>query len=118
MITIKPIHNDDDLAQAFERIEALWDAETSTLEGDELDILTMLVERYEAAHYPMPPSDPIASIKFMMEQKGLVQKDLVPFIGSASKTSEVLNHKRPLSMNMVKRLHHGLNTPYDCLLAY
>lgn len=55
MITIKPIHNDDDLAQAFERIEALWDAETSTLEGDELDILTMLVERYEAAHYPMPP---------------------------------------------------------------
>lgn len=118
MITVKPIHNDDDLALAFERIEVLWGAEAGTPEGDELDILTMLVERYEDSHYPMPPSDPIASIKFMMEQKGLTQKDLIPFIGSASKTSEVLNHKRPLSMNMVKRLHGGLNIPYDCLLAY
>ena len=117
MITVKPIHNDDDLALAFERIEALWGAEKGTLQGDELDILALLVERYEEKHYPLPPSDPIASIKFMMEQKGLTQKDLIRFIGSASKTSEVLNHKRPLSMNMVKRLHGGLNIPYDCLLA-
>lgn len=118
MITVKPIHNDDDLALAFERIEVLWGAEPGTLAGDELDLLVMMVERYEEAHYPMPPSDPVASIKFMMEQKGLTQKDIIPLIGSASKTSEVLNHKRPLSINMVKRLHSGLNIPYDCLLAH
>ncbi len=117
MITVKPIHNDADLASALSRIETLWGAERGTLDGDELDILSLLVERYEELHYPMPPSDPIASIKFIMEQRGLSQKDLIPFIGSASKTSEVLNHKRPLSINMVKRLHHGLNIPYDCLLA-
>ncbi len=117
MITVKPIHNDEDLAQALERIDVLWRARVGTSEGDELDILTMLVERYEDAHYPIPPSDPVAAIKFMMEQKGLTQKDLVQYLGSPSKASEVLNRKRPLSINMVKRLHHGLNIPYGCLLA-
>lgn len=117
MIIVKPIHNDEDLSQTLERISELWGAAIGTPEGDELDILTMLVERYEEAHYPMPPSDPVAAIKFMMEQKGLTQKDLVQYLGSPSKASEVLNRKRSLSINMVKRLHHGLNIPYGCLLA-
>ena len=117
MISVKPIHNDEDLSQALERIDVLWGAEVGTLEGDELDILTMQIERYEDAHYSMPPSDPVAAIKFMMEQKGLTQKDLVQYLGSPSKISEILNRKRPLSINMVKRLHHGLNIPYGCLLA-
>lgn len=117
MITVKPIHNDADLSQALERIGELWGAVVGTPEGDELDILAMLVERYEDVHFPMPPSDPVAAIKFMMEQKGLTQKDLVQYLGSPSKTSEVLNRKRPLSINMVKRLHQGLGIPYGCLLA-
>lgn len=117
MISVQPIHNDGDLSQALERIDALWGASVGTPEGDELDILTMLVERYEDVHYALPPSDPVAAIKFMMEQKGLTQKDMVQYLGSASKTSEVLNRKRPLSINMVKRLHQGLNIPYGCLLA-
>jgi HTH-type transcriptional regulator / antitoxin HigA len=117
MISIKPIHNDGDLSQALERIDALWGATVGSPKGDELDILTLLVERYEDANYPMPPSDPVAAIKFMMEQKGLTQKDMVQYLGSPSKASEVLNRKRPLSINMVKRLHTGLSIPYDCLLA-
>ena len=117
MISVKPIHNDDDLSQALERIGELWGAKVGTPEGDELDILAMLVERYEDAHYSMPPSDPVEAIKFMMEQKGLTQKDMVQYLGSPSKASEVLNRKRPLSINMVKRLHQGLNIPYGCLLA-
>lgn len=117
MISVNPIHNDEDLSQALELINELWGAKVGTPEGDELDILAMLVERYEDAHYSMPPSDPVAAIKFMMEQKGLTQKDMVQYLGSASKASEVLNRKRPLSINMVKRLHQGLKIPYGCLLA-
>lgn len=117
MISVNPIHNDEDLSQALERINELWGAKIGTPEGDELDILAMLVERYEDANYSMPPSDPVAAIKFMMEQKGLTQKDMVQYLGSSSKTSEILNRKRPLSINMVKRLHQGLNIPYGCLLA-
>ena len=117
MISVNPIHNDDDLSQALERIGELWGAKIGTPEGDELDILAMLVERYEDANYSMPPSDPVAAIKFMMEQKGLTQKDMVQYLGSPSKASEVLNRKRPLSINMVKKLHQGLSIPYGCLLA-
>lgn len=113
---IKPIRDENDLNATLERISELWGAAIGTPQGDELEILTILVQRYEDAHHAIPPSDPIKAIKFMMAQKGLQQKDLVPFIGSPSKISEVLNHKRPLSMAMVKRLHNGLAIPYDCLL--
>lgn len=116
-ISVQPIHNDVDLEKALARIEALWGAEIGTPAGDELDILCLLVERYEDIHYPMPDNDAINAIKFQMEQQNLKQKDLIPFIGSASKVSEVLNRKRPLSLSMIKQLHKGLKIPYEQLMA-
>lgn len=117
MITISPIHNDDDLQATFERIDELWGSPVGTPEGDELDILLMMAKKYEDVHYPMPDSDAINAIKFQMEQNNLKQRDLVPFIGSAGKVSEVLNRKRPLSLNMIKQLHKGLHIPYENLMA-
>ena len=115
-MNIRLIHNDDDLTAAFERLEILWGAEIGTLEGDELDVLAMLIERYENEHYPIGPSDPIEAIKFRMEQQGLSQKDLIPYIGTSGRVSEVLSRKRSLSLRMMKRLHDGLNIPYESLM--
>jgi HTH-type transcriptional regulator/antitoxin HigA len=86
-------------------------------DGDELEVLVMLVERYESQYQPMPPSDPIEAIKFRMDQQGLTARDLEPYIGSSGRVSEVLNGKRRLSLAMVKRLHDGLHIPYESLLS-
>ena len=77
----------------------------------------MLVEKFEDEHYPIGPSDPVEAIKFRMELQGLTLRDLEPFIGSSGRVSEVLNRKRRLSLRMVKRLHDGLNIPYESLMA-
>ncbi|GHT87458.1 transcriptional regulator [Betaproteobacteria bacterium] len=114
---IKPIRNEQDLAAAFARLDVLWGVKTGTQEGDELEILTMLIEKYEDEHYPMPPSDPVEAIKFRMDQQGLTPRDLEPFIGSSGRVSEVLNRKRKLSLGMIKRLHEGLRIPYENLLS-
>ncbi|GHU37338.1 transcriptional regulator [Betaproteobacteria bacterium] len=114
---IKPIRSEQDLAAAFARLDVLWGAKLGTQEGDELEILTVLIEKYEDEHYPMPPSDPIEAIKFRMDQQGLTPRDLEPFIGSSGRVSEVLNHKRKLSLGMIRRLHEGLNIPYENLLS-
>ncbi len=116
-MNIKPIRSDDDLAAAFARMEQLWGAEIGTPEGDELEVLAVLIEKYEDEHYPMPPSDPIEAIKFRMDQQGLTSRDLEPYIGSSGRVSEVLNRKRKLSLAMIKRLHDGLRIPYESLLA-
>ena len=84
---------------------------------DELDVLMLLVEKYEEEHYPIPPSDPVEAIKFLMEQKGLTRKDLEPYLGTRARVSEVLNKKRNLTLPMIKKLHEGLNIPYNCLIA-
>jgi HTH-type transcriptional regulator/antitoxin HigA len=115
-MNIRLIHNDDDLTVAFERLETLWGAAAGTPEGDELDILAMLIERYENEHYPIGHSDPIEAIKFRMEQQGLCQKDLIPYIGTSGRVSEVLSRKRSLTLRMMKRLHDGLNIPYESLM--
>lgn len=114
---IKPIRSQEDLTAAFARIEQLWGADIGSPEGDELEILALLIEKYEDEHYPMPPSDPIEAIKFRMDQQGLTPRDLEPFIGTSGLVSEVLNRKRKLSLSMIKRLHHGLRIPYESLLA-
>jgi len=114
---IKPIRNQEDLTAAFVRVEQLWGAEIGSPEGDELEILALLIEKYEDEHYPMPPSDPIEAIKFRMDQQGLTPRDLEPFIGTSGRVSEVLNRKRKLSLSMIKRLHDGLRIPYESLLA-
>jgi HTH-type transcriptional regulator/antitoxin HigA len=116
-MNIKPIRSDDDLAAAFARMEQLWGAEIGTPDGDELEVLAVLIEKYEDEHYPMPPSDPIEAIKFRMDQQGLTSRDLEPYIGSSGRVSEVLNRKRKLSLAMIKRLHDGLRIPYESLLA-
>ncbi len=113
---LKPINNKTELKKALIRIDELWGAKQNTVKGDELDVLMLLVEKYEEEHYPIPPSDPIEAIKFLMEQKALTRKDLEPYLGSRARVSEVLNKKRNLTLPMIKRLHDGLNIPYNCLI--
>jgi len=112
----KVIKNDREYEAALERIEALMDAAPNTPEGDELELLTTLVELYEEKRFPIDLPDAIEAIRFRMEQAGLKQQDLVPHIGSRSKVSEVLSGKRPLSLKMIRALHKGLGIPAEVLL--
>jgi HTH-type transcriptional regulator/antitoxin HigA len=114
---LKPIRNDRELKRALKRIDELWGAKPGTPKGDELDVLMLIVEKYEEEHYAIPASDPIEAIKFLMEQKGLARKDIEPYIGTSGRVSEVLSGKRNLTLSMIKKLHEGLNIPYDCLIA-
>ncbi len=116
-MNLKPVKSKTQLNQALKRIDELWGAKHNTDKGDELDILVLLVEKYEEEHYPIPPSDPIEAIKFLMEQKALTRKDLEPYLGTRARVSEVLNKKRNLTLPMIKKLHEGLNIPYNCLIT-
>ena len=98
------------------RIETIFDAEPGTAEGDELDLLTLLVEKYEEVAYPIGLPDPVGAIRFRMDQQGLKPKDLVPYIGNKSKVSEVLSGQRPLSISMIRKLVAGLEIPAEVLL--
>ncbi|MDD5716849.1 MAG: DNA-binding protein [Sulfuricurvum sp.] len=116
-MNIFPIRTEEDYDKALARIDTLMNADIGTAEGDELDILVTLIEAYEAKYYPMPVCDPVEAIKFRMEQMGLEPKDLTPIIGSRSKVSEVLNHKRQLSIAMIRNLHARLHVPYESLIG-
>ncbi len=113
---LKPIRNDRELNRALKRIDDLWGAKPGTPKGDELDVLMLLVEKYEDENYAIPASDPIEAIKFLMEQNSLSRKDLEPYIGASGRVSEVLSRKRNLTLAMIKKLHKGLNIPYECLI--
>ncbi len=113
---IKPIHNEADYQLALSRVESLWGAKEDTPEGDELDILMVLVEAYENKNYSMPPSDPVDAIFFLMDQMHLNRKDLEPFLGAKSRVSEVLNRRRSLTLHQIVNLHKGLNIPYESLI--
>jgi len=93
------------------------DPEPDSENGDILELLTLLISNYEDIHYPIDFPDPVSAIKFRMDQEGLTQKDLIPYIGSKSKVSEVLGEKRPLSLRMIRTLHENLEIPYDVLLG-
>ncbi len=110
------IKNEKDHDTALSRIEQLMDAKSGTAEMDELELLTALVEMYEERHFPINPPDPVDAIKFRMEQLGLVQKDMVPYFGTKSKVSEVLNGKRPLSLAMMRSLNKSLGISAEVLL--
>jgi len=114
---LKPVKNDRELNRALKRIDELWGAKTNTPKGDELDILMLLVEKYEGEHYAIPASDPIEAIKFLMEQNSLSRKDLEPYIGTSGRVSEVLGRKRNLTLAMIRKLHEGLKIPYESLIA-
>jgi HTH-type transcriptional regulator/antitoxin HigA len=113
---IRPIKNENDYEEALAEIERLFDAARDTPESDRLDILITLVEAYEVEHYPIPAPDPIEAIKYYMESRGLTRSDLEPYIGSRARVAEVLNRKRPLSLQMIRRLWEGLGIPADVLL--
>lgn len=116
MISVKLIKNDEDYKKVLNRIDAIFDAEPNTQEGEELELLVTLVELYEKETYPIEAPDPISAIKFRMEQLGLKNNDLIPYIGSKSKVSEVLSGKRQLSLNMIRKLHETFHIPAEVLI--
>ena len=113
---IRPIRTEADYEAALAEIERLFCAAPDTPEGDYLDVLTTLVEAYEAQHHAIPEPDPVEAIKYHMESRGLSRADLEPFIGSRARVTEVLNRKRPLSLNMIRRLYTGLGIPANVLV--
>ncbi len=115
-MTYKVIKTEGDYQRALARIDELMDAEPNTPEGDELELLVTLVELYEEKKYPIDIPGSVEAIKFRMEQLSINQQALVPFLGSKSKVSEVLNKKRPLSLSMMRALHKGLGIPAEILL--
>jgi len=113
---IKSIKTRKDHKRALREIDRLMDAKPNTPEGDRLDVLATLVEAWEDEHEPIEPPDPIEAIRFAMEQRGISRRDLEPFIGSRARVAEVLNHKRSLTLPMIRRLHEGLGIPAEVLI--
>ena len=115
-MNLKPIKSEQDYETALERLEVIFDALPGTEESDELEILGMLIEKYEKEHYPMDLPDPIEAIKFRMEQMGYTQNDLAEMIGLKSRASEILNRKRKLSLEMIRTLTQKLHIPSEVLI--
>jgi HTH-type transcriptional regulator / antitoxin HigA len=113
---LRPVRNEADYEAALAEVELLWGAALGTPEGDRLDILATLIDVYEAKHYPIDPPDPIEAIKFRMEQQGLTRKDLEPIFGARNRTSEILNRKRGLSIEMIRALHERLGISAEVLI--
>ena len=116
LMEINPIKTDADYQAALKEIETLMMSELGSPEGEKLDVLVTLVEAYERKHYPLDLPDPVEAIKFEMEQKGLTIKDLEPMIGKSNRVYEILNHKRPLTLKMIWRLHEQLGIPAESLI--
>ena len=114
---IRPIRTEADYEAALAEIEALFNTAPETPEGDRLEILTTLVEAYEDQHYSIPEPDPIEALYYYMESRDLSRKDLAMYIGSRARVSEVLNRKRPLTLNMIRKLHTGLGIPAEVLIT-
>ena len=115
-MNIKPIKNNKDYEQALARLEVIFDSKKGTDQGDELEILGMLIENYENEKFPVGFPDPIEAIKFRMEQLGYTQTDLANVLGLKSRASEILNRKRKLSLEMIRQLHERLNIPTEVLI--
>ena len=113
---IKAIKTEKDYNQALERLEVIFDAKLGSPEGDELEVLGILIDQYENEHFPIGLPDPIEAIKFRMEQMGYNQNDLANIVGLKSRASEILNRKRKLSLEMIRQLHERLNIPTDVLI--
>lgn len=114
-MNIQPVKNEENYELALTRVGELINAEPDTLEGDELDMLVTLIEAYEEKNHPIEVPDPIEAIRFRMEQYGMSNKDLVQYIGSTGRVSEILNYKRGLSMTMIRNLNAGLKIPLESL---
>jgi len=115
---IKPIRSEADYQAALKEIEKLMGTQPGTPEGDQLDVLVTLVEAYEAKHFPIPePDDPVQVLEYYLESRGLTRSDLIPYLGSKERVSEVLHRKRGLSLQMIQRLHAGLGIPAELLIG-
>lgn len=112
----KVLKTEADYQEALAYVETLMDAQPGSLEVEELELFSILIEKYEEEHYPIDLPDPIAALEFRMEQQGLTRKDLERYIGKQNRVSEVLNRKRPLSIAMIRALHAGLGIPAEVLL--
>jgi len=115
-MNIKPIKTETDYTEALQAVENLMDAKKDTPEGDRLDVLVILIEAYEERHHPILPPEPVEAIIHQMESQGLSRKDLIPFFGSRSRVSEILNKKRSLSINMIRKLQKGLGISAEILI--
>ncbi|CAB1082941.1 Helix-turn-helix motif [Olavius algarvensis Delta 1 endosymbiont] len=113
---INPIKEEKDYQAALKEIESIFEAAPGTPEGDRLDVLTTLVEAYEDRNFQLPLPDPIEAIIYYMESRGLTRRELEPYIGSRSRVSEILNRKRALTIDMIRKLHSGLGIPADILI--
>ena len=113
---LRPIKTAKDYEKALERLELIFDAKLGTPQGDELEVLSILIDNYEKQQYPIELPDPIEAIKFRMEQLGYSQKDLVDIIGFKSRVSEILNRKRKLSIEMIRKISKSLSIPSDVLI--
>lgn len=113
---IRPIKTEQDYQAALTEIGELFEALPDTLEGDRLEVLTTLVEVYEQRHYSIPAPDPVEAIRYHMESRGLSRHDLEMALGSRARVSEILNHKRPLSLAMIRNLHSRFGIPAEVLI--
>jgi HTH-type transcriptional regulator / antitoxin HigA len=113
---IRPIRNERDYRRALMQIDALMDAKANTADGERLDVLVTLAEAWEEKHHAIGAPDPIEAIRFAMDQRGLSRRDLEPYIGSRARVAEVLNHRRSLTLPMIRKLHRGLGIPADVLI--
>jgi HTH-type transcriptional regulator/antitoxin HigA len=116
MVKVSPIRTESDYDAALERVALLMEVPSSDVMLDELEVLSALIEHYEERHYPIPPLDPEAAIEFRMDQMDLTRRDLIPYLGSRGRVSEVLSGKRPLTMGMARALHRHLAIPAESLI--
>ena len=115
-MNIKPIKTEKDYNEAVSRVEEIFDAKKGSTEGDELEVLSILIDQYENEHFPIELPDPIEAIKYRMEQMGINQSDLAKIIGFKSRASEILSRKRKLSLEMIRQIHERLHIPTDVLI--
>ncbi len=113
---LKPIKSESDYRNGLKRLEVIFDAPIDTKEGDEAEILSLLIENYENEHYPIESPDPIEAIKIRMEELNMRQKDLVGIIGGKSRVSEILNRKKKLTVDMIRELERILQISASVLV--
>lgn len=116
MVSVKPIRTESEYQEALRELDRVWESEKGTADYELMEVLSVLVGDYEDKHYQMDEPDPIEAIKFRMEQQGLTQKDLAEIIGYNSRVSEILNRKRKLTLNMIRKLNNSLGISLTTLV--
>jgi HTH-type transcriptional regulator / antitoxin HigA len=113
---IHALKTTEDYENTLAQIDQLWGSPVGSADGDKLDVLLILIEAFEAKHYPIAPPNPIDALRFRMEQMDLKRADLEPMIGSRARVAEILNGKRNLTLTMIRKLHAQLKIPLESLV--